>query len=137
MSVGAIVGAGATVSHSVPAVAAGLILLGFGNGMVDVMMNVEGTAVERETGKTLLPLMHAFFSLGTVIGAGLGAAAAALDIAVAWHLSFIAVVLVAVAAIAIRFIPREDALGEETGPKERLAFACAQRCRSGPMGAWS
>ena len=74
-----LVGVGTSIAHSVPVVAIGLVLLGFGNGMLDVMMNVEGTAVEREIGKTLMPLMHAFFSLGTVIGAGIGAASAALE----------------------------------------------------------
>ena len=53
----------------------GLVLFGFGNGAVDVMMNVEGAAIEKQIGKTILPLFHAFFSFGTVIGAGLGAAA--------------------------------------------------------------
>lgn len=109
-----LLGFGSTVFHSPVVVAAGLVLLGFGNGMVDVMMNVEGTAVEREIGKTLLPLMHACFSLGTVIGAGIGAAAAALHIAVAWHLSAVAVALVVAALVAIRFIPREADLGDET-----------------------
>ncbi len=45
-----LIGFGSSVFHAVPLVAIGLILLGFGNGMVDVMMNVEGTAVEREIG---------------------------------------------------------------------------------------
>ena len=63
---------------SVPLVVIGLALFGFGNGAVDVMMNVEGAEAEREIGKTLMPLMHAFFSFGTVAGAGLAAAASAL-----------------------------------------------------------
>ena len=32
-------------------------------------MNVEGAEAEREIGKTVMPLMHAFFSFGTVAGA--------------------------------------------------------------------
>lgn len=110
-----LIGLGGSVAHSVPLVAVGLILLGFGNGMVDVMMNVEATAVEREIGKTLLPLMHACFSLGTVIGAGLGAAAAALNVDVSWHLCALAVVIVVAVVIAVRFIPREADLGDEVG----------------------
>ncbi|MFX7883290.1 hypothetical protein ABTK06_20110, partial [Acinetobacter baumannii] len=50
----------------------GLALFGFGNGAVDVMMNVEGAALEKATGRTVMPLLHAFFSFGTVIGAGIG-----------------------------------------------------------------
>ena len=40
-----LIGTGATLFHSIPSVAIGLILLGFGNCLVDVMMNVEATAV--------------------------------------------------------------------------------------------
>ncbi|MGN6425873.1 MAG: MFS transporter [Leifsonia sp.] len=130
----ALIGVGSTVLHAVPLVAIGLILLGFGNGMVDVMMNVEGTAVEREIGKTLMPLMHACFSLGTVIGAGLGAAAAALHVAVVWHLGLVAVAVVVAAVIAIRFIPREAELGDEAEEKPRVPFG--QRMRTA-LAVWA
>ena len=40
-------------------------------------MNVEGADVERRLGRSLMPRLHAGFSLGTVAGAGIGAAAAA------------------------------------------------------------
>ena len=129
-----LVGLGASVAHAVPLVAIGLILLGFGNGMVDVMMNVEGTAVEREIGKTILPLMHACFSLGTVIGAGIGAAAAALNIDVGWHLGVLAVIIVVTAIIAVRFIPREADLGEDTGTSVRRPLS--QRMREG-LAVWA
>lgn len=131
-----LIGVGSTLLHEIPLVAAGLILLGFGNGAVDVMMNVEGTAVEREIGKTLLPLMHACFSLGTVLGAGLGAAAAALHVAVVWHLSAVAVLLVVAALIAIRSIPREAELGDEAGEKERVPFAERMRTSLAVWADW-
>lgn len=107
-----LVGIGATFVPSIPVVAIGLILLGFGNGICDVMMNVEGAEVEREIGKTLMPLMHAFFSLGTVLGAGAGAAAAALHVSVGWHMIVTAVVIVAVVIVAVRFIPLKQELGD-------------------------
>lgn len=132
----AALGLGSTVFHAVPVVAIGLILLGFGNGMLDVMMNVEGTAVEREIGKTLMPLMHACFSLGTVIGAGIGAAAAALHIGVAWHLLGIAVVLVAGIAVAIRFIPREAELGDEQADAPRVPFGDRMRAALSVWADW-
>jgi hypothetical protein len=39
-----------------------------------VAINVEGAAVEREMNKTVLPMMHGFYSLGTLAGAGVGMA---------------------------------------------------------------
>ncbi|WP_431219671.1 MFS transporter [Leifsonia xyli] len=131
------IGFGATTFHSVPLVAVGLILLGFGNGMVDVMMNVEATAVEREIGKTLLPLMHACFSLGTVLGAGIGALAAWLAVPVAWHLLGVAVAIVVVAFVAIRYIPREAELGDQDAASaERIPFGERMRTSLAVWADW-
>ncbi|MFB2557109.1 MFS transporter [Herbiconiux liangxiaofengii] len=86
-------------------VAVSLAVFGFGNGAVDVMMNVEGAAAERAIGKTLMPLMHAFFSFGTVAGAGIGALASWLAVPVPVHLAIMAVVIVVAAFVAVRFVP--------------------------------
>ncbi|MEC5184224.1 MFS family permease [Cryobacterium sp. MP_3.1] len=107
-----LVGAAATVWGSSPIAFAALALVGFGMGSTDVMMNVEGAAVERELGVTLMPLLHACFSLGTVAGALLGAGAAALAVSVVWHLSLVAALALAAAAIAVRFVPLRPALGD-------------------------
>jgi MFS family permease len=101
-------GVGASTFHLVPMVAIGLAMVGFGNGAVDVMMNVEGTMVERAKGTTQMPLMHAGYSLGTVVGAGIGAAAAALQIDTSWHLSAVAVVAFAGVIVAVRFFGSSD-----------------------------
>ncbi|MBO0983193.1 MFS transporter [Rathayibacter sp. SD072] len=101
----AILGVAADSLGTLPLAFAGMALLGFGNGAVDVMMNVEGAANEKAFGTTLLPLFHAFFSLGTVAGALIGAAASALGIPVAAHLVGVAVVIVATVLVAIRSVP--------------------------------
>jgi MFS family permease len=101
-----VIGVGTSVLGSAVVVGIGLAAFGFGNGSVDVMMNVEGAAAERAIGKTLMPLMHAFFSIGTVAGAALGALASALSIDVAVHLTVIGAIIVASALVAIRFVPR-------------------------------
>lgn len=106
------VGAAASLWGLFAVAFAGLVLVGFGLGSLDVMMNVAGAAVERELGVTLMPLLHACFSLGTVVGALLGAAAATLGLAVGWHLGLIAAVALAAAAIAVRFVPLRHALGD-------------------------
>lgn len=107
-----LVGAAATLWGSSPLAFTALVLVGFGMGSTDVIMNVEGAAVERELGVTLMPLLHACFSLGTVVGALLGAAAAGLAMTVGWHLGLVAVLALAAAALAVRFIPLRPALGD-------------------------
>ena len=64
-----IVGVGATMTVT-QLVVVGLALYGLGNGMCDVAMNVEGAANERALGRTVMPLFHASFSLGTIVGRG-------------------------------------------------------------------
>ncbi|GIJ73420.1 MFS transporter [Virgisporangium ochraceum] len=87
-------------------VVVGLFLLGFANGAWDVAMNVQGTVVEGQLGRSIMSRFHAGFSLGTVAGALLGAGAVALDVPVATHLTVIAVVVVAVVVRYTRaFLP--------------------------------
>ncbi|GAA4368998.1 MFS transporter [Agromyces bauzanensis] len=108
VSVGLVlVGLGGSAISSVLLVVAGLALFGFGNGAVDVMMNVEGAEAEREIGRTLMPLMHAFFSFGTVAGAGLAAAASALGIPLSWHLGAMALLIALAVVVAVRFVPAQ------------------------------
>lgn len=61
-------------------VAIAFVIVGFAIGVLDVIINVEGSAIEQSVGRTLMPGMHAAWSLGAVLGSALGAACAALDI---------------------------------------------------------
>ncbi|GAB3398456.1 MFS transporter [Humibacter soli] len=120
----AVVGVGSTVLVSFPVVVVGLALLGLGNGALDVMMNVSAAAVERRIGRTIMPLMHACFSVGTVAGAGIGAACAALGISIFWHFTGMAVITIVTGIIAVRFVPNTlDVVAEDAkGPSSLDAF---------------
>ncbi|TFD69343.1 MFS transporter [Cryobacterium sp. Hb1] len=100
-----LMGVGVSVVPSAPFVFAALAVFGIGMGSVDVMMNVEGAAAERAIGRTLMPLMHACFSLGTVVGALGGAAASAWQVSVFWHLMIVAVLVLSTIVVAVRFLP--------------------------------
>jgi MFS family permease len=108
----AIIGVGTNIVSSFAVVLVGLALFGFGNGALDVMMNVDGAAIEAQSGKTILPLFHAFFSFGTVIGAGIGAIVAGWGMSVAAHTIVIAVLIVIVAFVAIANVPPREAAGD-------------------------
>lgn len=90
---------------SAPVVAAGLCAFGAGLGVGDVAVNVDGTDVERLSGRTTLPSLHGCFSLGTVLGAGVGMAATAARIPVHWHLPAVALSATALLLYAVRSIP--------------------------------
>ena len=70
----------ALIVASVPLIAIAFVITGTGIGTLDVLINVEGAAVEREAGRTLMPSMHAAWSIGAAVGSGIGAGCAALGI---------------------------------------------------------
>jgi MFS family permease len=120
----AIVAVGYT--HGIPAVAAGLLLFGFGTGGWDVSMNVQGAAVERALGRAIMPRFHAGWSIGTVAGAGVGAAMVALHVPVTVHLLAAAlIVAVAAPAATFRFLPRTQAAAGRAAPAVRRSALAA------------
>jgi fucose permease len=94
---GAMATAGSALGASV-----GLLAYGFGTGVWDVAMNVDGAAVERELGRSIMPRFHAGWSLGTFTGAGVGAVAAGLGVPLAVHYSVVPALAVLVAVVASR-----------------------------------
>ena len=107
--------AAAGLGHrSLAPVVVGLFALGVGNGTWDVAMNVEGSAVERELGRAIMPRFHAGFSVGTVAGALGGAAMVALGVSVAVHLVAVAAIVAVVGTVAVRdFLPDGHAPAED------------------------
>ncbi len=84
--------------------ALGLAVFGASFGAAEVAINVEGAAVERELNKTVLPMMHGFYSFGTLAGAGVGMALTALSVPANIHIILAAAVAIAPIFIAIRAI---------------------------------
>jgi len=107
-----------------PAVAAGLLVFGFGSGTWDVAMNVQGAAIERVLGRAILPRFHAGWSIGTVAGAGIGAVMIVLGVPVTAHLLTVAAVVAVVVPVAARrFLPgtHAPAPGGQSARRRQLA----------------
>jgi MFS family permease len=109
---------GIDVVGSVAPVAVGLFVMGLGMGVWDVGMNLEGAAVERLSGRSLMPRFHAAFSGGTVISALLGAGLSWAEVPVGLHLVGATVIIAAVSWRATTaFLPRRleaDPASEDT-----------------------
>jgi MFS family permease len=95
---------GVTVFDSFAVAALGLVVFGAATGICDVAMNVSGAANERAIGKTIMPIYHAFFSAGTIVGAALGALAEALKLPLAIHLGILGVLIVVVVIWVVRYL---------------------------------
>lgn len=98
-------GVGSSLLGSIAAISLGLFGFGLGFGASGVLNNIEGAAAERAIGKTVLPLIHGFFSIGTVLGSLAAAGMAALHVPVAWHLSGVVLVSAILAAVALSMLP--------------------------------
>ena len=110
--------AGVGVLVGVAPLVIGLVLLGFGNGGWDVAMNVEAAAVEQQLGRSIMSRFHAGFSLGTVIGALLGAAMNVLHISVTLNLLLMALFLAVAMPLSTRgFLPAGTQAHDEA-PKD-------------------
>ena len=83
----------------------GLAILGSGLGSAEVAMNVEGAIIESLMKKTVLPMMHGFFSLGTLVGAAIGLSLTAWQV-ISWvHLLVIGLLVIVPVAIALTAVP--------------------------------
>lgn len=110
---------------------AGLFLAGLGFSAVDVVMNLEGTRVERLMKRTIMPRLHAFFSLGTVAGALM--AAGLQYVGVPFTLPFLLLTLLTMGGLIAcsRYYLPPDAL-----PADRPAAATEETKRANPFAAW-
>jgi fucose permease len=94
----------AIVNHSAPGYALLAFIAGLGMGIADVGINVDGAAIETASGKTVLPKMHAAFSIGTFIGAGIGTLASRLDINLLAQMSAVAGLTVLLPLFTTRYL---------------------------------
>lgn len=82
--------------------AVGTLLLGVSNGALDVSMNAQGVAVERQLGRPVLSSFHAGFSVGALLGAGAGALAAAAHVGPLTHFAAVGALILVVAVPCVR-----------------------------------
>lgn len=101
-----------------PVAAAALFLVGSGMGLWEVSMNVVGSRIAHLTGsENLLPRLHATLSLGTVVGALLGALLASVSVALPSQNVGMAALLVLIALLLRRVTRGTDA--PDTGDAAR------------------
>ncbi|MEV6757670.1 MFS transporter [Streptomyces sp. NPDC051214] len=88
---------------------AALLVLGFGNGCLDVSMNAHAVQVERGYDRPVMSAFHATFSIGGVLAALVGARTLSWDLSPALTLGVVALFGLAVAALAAPALLRPDA----------------------------
>jgi predicted MFS family arabinose efflux permease len=123
-----------------------LVALGAANGALDVAMNGQAAAVERQYGRPIMASFHALFSFGGLVGAALGGTVAAHGIGPAAHLAATAVaVCVAAVVVAPGMLPARADATPDAPPFARptralLALGVVAFCvlfGEGAMADWS
>ena len=101
-------------------VALGIAFNGLAFAFINVSMNAEGTAVEQQLGRTVMPQFHAAFSIGAGIGALVSSLLAAHEVSPLWQLTGMGVVALGVRLAVIPFAVYKghaaDDVHESVGP---------------------
>lgn len=100
--------------------AVALLLYGFAGASLQAPMNSQAVAVERSYGRPLMGTFHACFSLGVLLGGLAGELCARVGLSPTAQLTGSAVVLAAGLALAVRWLPRDDASAPKAAGRRRM-----------------
>lgn len=140
---------GPALSSNAVSLAGALFLFGAGAAAMDVAMNAQGVEVEALLGAPTMSRFHGMFSLGAMIGAGIGGAIAAAGVGPLLHfaassLFYIAVVMLARTSLlethAAGSIPATHRLPLNKIPPVLLALSAIGFCillAEGAMADWT
>ncbi|GAA3583532.1 MFS transporter [Klugiella xanthotipulae] len=104
-----------------------LALFGAGYSICDVAMNVSGAANERAIGRTIMPLFHALFSGGTVLGVATGTLAEVADLPILIHMLATAVLVSGGALLSVRYFPHNETAAHSTADTAEIALTWRDR----------
>ncbi|WP_236793940.1 MFS transporter [Amycolatopsis sp. GM8] len=104
-------------------VALGFVMFGLGAsvGALDVSMNIAAVGVERRAGRAIMPVFHAGFSFGGLIGSAAAGLAASQHWSPLRHFVVAAVVILVALLIVLPGLPRSAPRAEQTRPAARVA----------------
>ena len=115
------------LAPSLPTLIAALAVLGAANGSMDVAMNAQGVTVEQRLARPVMSRLHAYFSLGGVIGAALGTLLVG-RVPMTTHALLVTVVTVAAALLAGRAL-----LPDQAAPTTPASAASTAAPRRAPL----
>lgn len=92
------------VSPTVPRLTFALFALGAANGTLDVSMNAQALAIERAWGRPIMSSLHALFSVGGLVGAGLAGGLMTIGIGRVAHGLGVSAMAFATVALAARHL---------------------------------
>lgn len=118
VALGAVIEAGTPIGFAVS-----FFVMGFCGGVADVTSNLDGSTLENKTGRTVMPRLHAAYSIGTFTGVGVGTLGTTFSIAIFWQVTALAALTAAVLLVVARWLPvgTGKAVHHEEAPKTKAA----------------
>jgi MFS family permease len=89
-----------------------IFVTGFGFGIADVPLNVDGASIERKRRRSVLPRLHAAFSVGALSGAALGTLCIALSVDLLTQMIILCSTQLLLPILVRRFIPQHTGQDE-------------------------
>jgi hypothetical protein len=83
--------------------------------LADVAQNVDGSQIEQKLGRSIMPRLHAGYSFGTLVGAGLGSLCSAIGVSVHWQMSAVLPLVAILILVTYRFIPAKSGVVKSAG----------------------
>jgi MFS family permease len=121
-----------TLALVLPSLASNMLLLcaalfvyGATAGMADVAMNALGVEIEHRLDRSILSGLHGLWSVGALIGSGIGTVAAHLDVSAQLHHAAMALVLTVIGVLASQYVLN-------LYPAEARRLRRGSRCRRSP-----
>jgi len=121
-------------------------LMGVSAGMLDVSMNAQAVMVEKQLGKPIMTSFHALFSIGMMLGAGMGSLFSSLNTPLFTHLGTITLVSVIISFFMRYYLIHDKPTTKQEGPAFRLPnvamvsigiIAFCSMLGEGAMADWS
>ncbi|MEV0645425.1 MFS transporter [Phytomonospora sp. NPDC050363] len=101
---------------SLPALCVALLLYGAAAGTSDVAMNAQGVLIERGLGRSIMSSLHGFWSVGALVGAGIGAAITYAEVDARVHLGVMAALMIVVGLYFCGRLPEARTRPEDAKP---------------------
>ena len=96
----------AATTDSIALFAVCIFVTGFGFGIVDVPLNVDGASIEGKRGRSVLPRLHAAFSVGALSGAAIGTLCIALSVDILTQMIVLCSTQMILPIVVRRFVPQ-------------------------------
>ena len=107
---------------NVPEVLVILVLIGTSSTIMNISMNSQGLTIEKDLQSSIISSLHAFFTIGLVLGALLGSLLISLKLGPEQHLIVVSILFLPLSLFSFLFLRKDDKKTENKGKKSHSIF---------------